>query len=284
MRLIYETSNEQVIEMYSTPYRLYFVEGLGDVESETQMQKSPYQDGSSYIDSILEPRHITIEVNIRAESERELFRLKSKLASAFSPKLGLGTLKCVNENGVKEIYAVPESVPFFPDGSSNRGRLFQKTMINLVAPDPYWRDPKEISRDLKAYEGKFTFPFQFPTVFGIESDTTTLENKGDTRTPIIVEIEGPIRRPLLENLTTGKHMQINAMIEHNQTLIIDTNPRNKRVEIRSENESRKVMGFFDHGGDFWQLIPGENEIRYRADQGIAEAVATVSWQNQYVGI
>src|SRR5699024_11234603 len=97
MRLIYETSNEQVIEMYSTPYRLYFVEGLGDVESETQMQKSPYQDGSSYIDSILEPRHITIEVNIRAESERELFRLKSKLASAFSPKLGLGTLKCVKD-------------------------------------------------------------------------------------------------------------------------------------------------------------------------------------------
>src|SRR5699024_9238284 len=76
----------------------------------------------------------------------------------------------------------------------------------------------------------------------------------------------------------------NAMIEHNQTLIIDTNPRNKRVEIRSENESRKVMGFFDHGGDFWKLIPGENEIRYRADQGIAEAVATVSWQNQYVRI
>jgi len=283
-KIRYTNPLDQVIEFYSYPYRLYFVEGLGEAEVETQSQQAPYQDGSLYIESMIRDRIITIEIKIVAKSMEELDHLKANLTSTLSPKLGLGTLEHESASGIKEIQAIAESLPYFPDGDNNRGPLYQKALITLVAHNPYWLDPVQNTRELKAYEGDFTFPFEFPVQFGIESDTTTIYNEGDTEAPVIVEINGPITRPLIENITTGEHMQINAIIQADQTLVIDTSPRNKRVEIRSENETRKVMGYFDHGGDFWLLAPGENEIRYRADAGIAEATATVSWQSQYVGI
>src|SRR5699024_11969031 len=76
---------------------------------------------------------------------------------------------------------------------------FQKASISITCPDPYWKDPQEVTRALKAYDGKFTFPFEFPVEFGIESDSTIIYNKGDTDAPITISIKGPIRRPIVRS-------------------------------------------------------------------------------------
>jgi len=280
-RLTFTNNRGESIEFYLSPFLIESLEGIGEVEAELQEQVAPYRDGSIHIDAILRPRFIELEGSITNINLEEIRKKRQELSRVCNPKLGLGKITLELDGSIKEIHGVPEGSVVFPDRERNP---FQPFMITWKCPDPYWKDLQEVSRDLKAYEGKFTFPFQFPVQFGIESDNTTLINEGDTSAPVIIEIKGPIRRPVIENLTTGKYMQINAIIEADQTLVIDTNPRNKRVEIKSGGETRKVMGFFDHGGDFWQLDVGENEIRYRADAGIADAVATVSWQNQYVGI
>ena len=280
-RLTFTNNRGESIEFYLSPLLIESLEGIGEVEAELQEQVAPYRDGSIHIDAILRPRFIELEGSITNINLEEIRKKRQELSRVCNPKLGLGKITLELDGSIKEIHGVPEGSVVFPDRERNP---FQPFMITWKCPDPYWKDLQEVSRDLKAYEGKFTFPFQFPVQFGIESDNTTLINEGDTSAPVIIEIKGPIRRPIIENLTTGKYMQINAIIEADQTLVIDTNPRNKRVEIKSGGETRKVMGFFDHGGDFWQLDVGENEIRYRADAGIADAVATVSWQNQYVGI
>ena len=280
-RLTFTNNRGESIEFYLSPFLIESLEGIGEVEAELQEQVAPYRDGSIHIDAILRPRFIELEGSITNINLEEIRKKRQELSRVCNPKLGLGKITLELDGSIKEIHGVPEGSVVFPDRERNP---FQPFMITWKCPDPYWKDLQEVSRDLKAYEGKFTFPFQFPVQFGIESDNTTLINEGDTSAPVIIEIKGPIRRPIIENLTTGKYMQINAIIEADQTLVIDTNPRNKRVEIKSGGETRKVMGFFDHGGDFWQLDVGENEIRYRADAGIADAVATVSWQNQYVGI
>ena len=280
-RLTFTNNRGESIEFYLSPFLIESLEGIGEVEAELQEQVAPYRDGSIHIDAILRPRFIELEGSITNIKLKEIRKKRQELSRVCNPKLGLGKITLELDGSIKEIHGVPEGSVVFPDRERNP---FQPFMITWKCPDPYWKDLQEVSRNLKAYEGKFTFPFQFPVQFGIESDNTTLINEGDTSAPVIIEIKGPIRRPVIENLTTGKYMQINAIIEADQTLVIDTNPRNKRVEIKSGGETRKVMGFFDHGGDFWQLDVGENEIRYRADAGIADAVATVSWQNQYVGI
>lgn len=283
-KLIYTNSRGQSIELFGSPFRLTRVEGLGGTESETQMHRVPYQDGMTYLDSLLQDKPIEIEFKITGRDLSEVTNHRRHLSSVFNPKSGMGMLQYVGEDGIKEIGVVVESVPFFPDGRTNRGRTFQKVLVNLRAPYPYWRDPQQVSRSLRAYEGKFTFPFTFPVQFGIEGDVTTINNEGDTSTPVIITIQGPIRRPMVENRTTGEYMQVNTTIGTEEVLYIDTNPQAKRVEIHRENQIIKAMGYVDHNSDFWQLQVGENELRYTADEGISEAIAAVGWHSQYVGI
>lgn len=283
-KLRFTNSLNQTVELYDYPFRLISVTGIGDTEASIQAQRAPFRDGLFYIDSILQDKPIEIELKIVGEDEEDTNAKRRWFSSLFNPKLGEGVLSYISGDDVKEIEVVPESVPFLPDGSSNRKPTFQRALLNLRALNPYWRSPEESTRPLKAFEGTFTFPFTFPVQFGIESDTNILNNEGDTTTPITVEIKGPIRRPIIENLTTGKFMQINAIVEPDQTLVIDTNPLNKRVVLRQGDEERTVMGWFDQEGDFLQLVEGDNEIRYRADAGTAEASAIVRWNNRYVGV
>ncbi|MFA1820549.1 phage tail domain-containing protein [Virgibacillus oceani] len=283
-KLIYTNSRGQSIEMFGSPFRLMRVDGLGGTEADNQMERTPYQDGAMPLDSILEDKPIEVEFKITGNDQAELTNNRRNVSSIFNPKLGVGMLQYVGEDGTKEISVLVEAVPFFPDGRTNRGRTFQKTLINLRAPFPYWRDPQQVSRSLRAYEGKFTFPFTFPVQFGIEGDITTINNEGDTSAPVIITIQGPITRPIIENRTTGEYMQVNTRIGAEEVLYIDTNPQAKRVEIHRSNQIIKAMGYVDHNSDFWQLQVGDNELRYTADEGIAEAIAAISWNSQYVGI
>jgi hypothetical protein len=89
---------------------------------------------------------------------------------------------------------------------------------------------------------------------------------------------------MIENRTTGEFIRINTAIGPDEVLYIDTNPQAKRVEIHRSNQIIKAMGYFDHNADFWQLEVGENELRYTADEGIAEAIAAIGWHSRYIGI
>ena len=45
----------------AAPYYLEILDGVGEVSISIESQKSPYQDGSTYIDSVFENRAISIE-------------------------------------------------------------------------------------------------------------------------------------------------------------------------------------------------------------------------------
>lgn len=280
-RLTYENARGARITFYLSPLVIESLTGIGEVEAEVQGQSSPYQDGDTYIDTNLLPRFINLEGSITKTDFVEIKKYRSLIISVCNPKLGLGKITLELDGTIKQIMGALDSVPSFPE----RGQYpFQQFMITWKCPDPYWQDLSEVSRALRAYEGKFTFPFTFPVQFGTEGDITTLTNDGDTATPVTISIQGPIDRPIIENRTTGEYIQINTEITPEEVLYIDTNPQNKRVEIHRGNQIIKAMGYFDFGGDFWQLEPGDNDIRFTAYRGIADSIAAVSWSNRYVGI
>lgn len=278
------TRGESVTIGRGAPYLLNTIEGLGEVEAENQTQTFPYQDGFVPLDTILRERVIPFTITIVANYPGELNHLRKQISRVFNPKLGEGTLIYEDGYQVKMIKGKADSLPTFPAGSGNRTPLTQVSSISLSCSNPYWQDLQAVSRALVAYEGKFSFPFIFPTQFGIEGDSTTLYNEGDTATPVVVTIQGPINKPMIENRTTGEYMRVNTAIGADEVLYIDTNPRHKRVEIHRPNQIIKAMGYFEHAGDFWQLQVGANEVRFQASEGIAEAIAAISWHNQYIGI
>ena len=284
LKLIYTSSAGRIIELYGAPYRLYAFEGLGDVEAEIQTQRSPYQDGSAFIDAILGERHIQLELKIVAKTEQELSKLKRYLSSIFNPKTGLGLLQAYTADGIKEIHAIAESIPYFPDGAANRGKLFQKAMINLIAPNPYWRDPNQTAKALQSYVGNFTLPFTLPFELGVSGSRTTLFNEGDVPAPVTIDIHGPTTNPQVINRTTGDYIRINRTIANDEILHINTASGQQRVEIYRGNTIEQGFGYLDHNSELFTLEIGENEIEHIADAGNADAIVAVSWQSRYGGI
>lgn len=280
-RLTYENSRGENIVFYLSPLVINSLTGIGEVEATLQSRSAPYQDGDNYIDTLLEPRYIDMEATITRTNLKEIKEYRSYINRVCNPKLGIGKIILELDGDTKEIEAVLDGTPTFPE----RGQeVWQQFSVSWKCPDPYWRDIQETSRALQAYVGTFTMPFSFPVQFGTQGDSIIIENEGDTSAPVQVSMQGPLDRPMLENRTTGEYMRLNTNIHTDEILFIDTTFNNKRVEIYHGNQIIKAMGYFDHNGDFMQLVPGENELRYTAYSGVRDSVASITWANRYVGI
>ena len=273
--------NETVILTCEEP--LWLREWEEDSGAMIHLQKAPYQDGKTFIDSVLDPKFITI--NFEIFDDYGVSQYRALLSRIFNPKLGMGLLVYQKDNIKKEIHVISERLPYFPSGENNRVPYYQKGVIDLVCPNPYWQDPQELSRALRAYEGKLNIPTTFPIEFGISGDTTILNNEGDVETPITIDIQGPVTNPRVINKTTGKYIRVILSLSANDVLHIDTGDRNKRVEIYRDGLAiEKAIGYLDHNSDFWKLDVGYNEIQYIADAGDGNAIVAIAWHDQFTGI
>ncbi len=259
-KLIYTNSAGESIELFGRPYRLTSVEGLGDVEADVQTQKAPYQDGESLIDTVLEPRYMSVELKIVGDDLSDIERKRRHLAKVFNPKLQLGTLKYIRGDMVRQIKVVAESVPSFPDGSTNRGRTFQKALIFLRAPNPYWQSTRVTEEP--AFEPRFRFPIRGPFIMGVQRTDRLIFNDGDAPAPLQVDFYGPADSPYIENKTTGEFIKINKRLEEGEMLKIDTSNASV-IFVSSDGEETNVFNWLDLGSTFFELQVGENDITCR---------------------
>lgn len=273
----------------SIPFLLSSLNGLGDVDADIQMQRSPFQDGGTYTDSVLEPRPISMEVTIISDDgPGGVAQKRSELAQVFNPKLGLGKLTYENENGLKEIMAVPEHVPVFPSGSGNRGHTFQKCIIDLIAPNPYWKSVDQVEQ-MVVFEGGLTFPLRLPTTFATQSGSKSklILNEGDVGTPIEVTFTGPATAPItIKNETTGKMIEVNQSLLDGEKLVINTEFGKKRVtKINAAGvESNAFNQIKIAKSELFQLIAGNNLLSYSTGQDYERAPVIVKWQNRYLAV
>src|SRR5690606_24488924 len=115
-KITFINSKDQSVELGNdAPFILTKIEGTGAVNADIQTQKSPFQDGETYIDNTLEPRSLSIEIMVLAEDKEEMMKNRRKLLQVFNPKLGPGKLIYEFGNNRKEIEAISELAPVFPD-------------------------------------------------------------------------------------------------------------------------------------------------------------------------
>jgi Phage tail protein len=228
----------------------------------------------------LQERAISLEVVILARDTTTLLRQRQHLASIFNPKLGPGTLRYENGETVREIEAVPDGVPVFPSGRENRGLTFQKALVNLLCPDPYWRSP-EITEE-PTFEPLFTFPFEGVFEMGMQRDQRIIVNDGDAPAPLIIEFHGPAVNPKITNITTGEFIKVNQTLQEGEVMKIDTSQGNKSVHfVQPDGTERNVFNWIDLNSTFFQLIVGENEIEYSADSDIQGAIVNIRYNKLY---
>jgi len=271
-----------LIDGHVKPLLLSRLEGTGGSPVEVQMQKAPYQDGETYIDSLLGPRYLSIEGLIWATKQGAVLDRRQRLARVFNPSLGLGTFRLELGHTAYEIDAAVDSPVAFPDRTS---KPIQSFAVSLVCPDPAWREPTDETWTLASFVGGFSFPFSFPLSFGTVGQELDIENKGDMESPVLIRMTGPLTNPVLENVTTGQRITITREIQGGETLEINTAFGQKSVTIVSASGSRSNgFHYVSPSSEFWGLIPGLNTVSYAATEESANSSVTLSFYHRYSGV
>lgn len=275
LKLIYENARGERIEFYRSPYFLENVSGLSETEAENQSQKSPYQDGETYIDTLLQPRFIELEGAITSPNFNQA---RQELIRVCNPKLGLGKLIYEMDGEQKEIECVLEGVPVFP-----KKRVYQQFIIHWRCPYPYWREINPINIKLADFVPNFSYPFSFPVTFSLRGDAATITNSGHVPTPVTVTFRGEAINPKITKEETGEFIKVNRTIPIGYSLIINTEFNNKSVRIVSpDGTETNAMGYIDLDSTFFLLEVGNNPLSFITDGGNPEVY--VEFNNLYVGV
>ena len=281
-KLIFTNSRGQSVELGNeAPFILTEIEGTGSVNVNIQSQKSPYQDGSTYLDNTLEPRPISIEVMLLADTIGEMTENRHRLLKVFNPKLGPGRLVYQLGNIKRKIEAISELAPVFPENKDFKDTM-QQGLIQLYCPDPFWLDNFEISEEITTWIGGISFPLRLPTTFAMAGPRIiNIVNNGDVKTPVKIEIYGPATNPKITLRETGEFIRIKDTLTADDVVVITTEFGNKRVEKNGQN-AFNILDLPD--STFFNLQVGDNVIEFTTEDVSNNANAKISYRNRYLGI
>ncbi|MEH7087186.1 distal tail protein Dit, partial [Neobacillus drentensis] len=261
---------------------LSHIDGTGNVSSEIKSTKSPYQDGSSFVDVQLADRNISIVGAIMTKSRQEMYERRRELVRILNPKAGPGRLIYTNDARSYAITAIADESPVWDERHSSN----QRFSLSFISNDPYWRDENQTVKGLRFEDGGMTFPLRLPTQFSFSSYRGNFFNSGDVDTPVEIRYKGPATNPVVESETTGEYIKVNYELKETDTLIISTAFGNKRVEVLNSDGTRtNVFHWIDLGSTFFQLVPGQNILKYGSDKESDQQAAnvTIYWYNRYLG-
>ena len=257
---------------------------LGNAPVEHQSSKAPYQDGETYIDTLFESGNPVIEFAITGVNRQEIFDRRAIVHRAFNPKLGMGTLILVQDDGTTTycLDCIPLQ-PIFP-GGDGRSNSHQMVIIQFYAPNPFWYNPTQVEQIMVGFTGGFSFPFSFPFNVGTVGSTIEVTNSGNVETPIIIYLYGEIVDPVITNDTTDEAITIVETIADGDILVINTAFGEKAALILSGGEYTNAFEYIDPDSTFWKLAAGENVVRYTCSSEGANAQARLYYYNLFSGI
>lgn len=214
-KLIWKNGNGKEIELTKEPYGITEWDGFSNTELNVQTQQVPFNDGAVFIDALLEQRSLSVTLAINDKNNLEdRYRLRRELIASMNPKLGEGYLIYENDFLKKQIKCLPY-IPSFENHNSNT-KGTPKAQLTWIACEPYWEDEEETS------------------VYFDISKLPILENNGDIPTRMKIEFfTRNATNPILINMTTGKSIGFNGVLDNN--LYIDTNSGQKKVYTENYN-------------------------------------------------
>lgn len=155
-----------------------------------------------------------------------------------------------------------------------------RVALEYVASDPriYADSLSSVNVLLPTSGGGFTFPLTFPLSFGGGTvGTQTATNAGTVSTLPVATIYGPVTNPQLENLTTGEILKVNIVLSATDYLVIDFDAK---TVLLGGTASRYSL--LDQSSVWWDLAPGDNQIRFQASTYSVDAHATLSWRSAWL--
>ena len=267
------------------PFRYLTSEGFGGTDNEIQTRRGAYQDGVTLQTVRLSPRSLMIRFLALAADRGGVEQKRRRIAAAFNPRYGPGTLVWTQEDGTQ--YALRcvalSGSPTYLAGRTSQGRSWQEVIVDLQAPDPCWFDAEATTLPLAGLTGGATFPISFPCIFAVQGSTRVIINEGDIAAPVRIQIPGPCLNPVVENLSTGEKIALALEVEAGQSVLIDTAYGNLLCRLVASNGTQtNAMQYLTPESTFWQLQPGENIVTFSTPSG--SVVVSIEYASRYTGV
>ena len=246
------------------------------------------QHGDSFIDSFMDAddANFTFILPLMDKDEYEIIALRKSLTNICNPLNGTITMKIyLNTGDVYNRDIVFSTAPAFPIGAANRNSSWQLVQLNFTAHNPFWYSDKEIVETFQSVEGRFIFPFTMsvasPVFFGNILPNNFAYNEGQVPAPVAITIVGACQNPRIDNLTTGEFIKFNNLtMIATDNLEINTAFGEKKVSLNGTNIFNKL----DFSSTFFQLVKGQNEIKFSDDTGNNTAAIHFVYQNLFITI
>jgi hypothetical protein len=229
------------------------------VDNNVIQAKGGLQDGSTYINSNLQTRQITIYGSINT-LKSEFLQLERQLKKTFTPK-HLGILSFIQNGITKEIECIAENVV-----SIKRNYAKLEFKIDLTACNPYW-NLKDNVNIFNLIEPTFFFDNSLiDTTFGIVTDIqeTDIYNIGDVTTglKIYFKARATVTNPYVTDTINNKSIKITTILNKNDELEIISFPYKKEIIINGKNSITKLDRSVS---SFFYMEEGRNRFKYGAD-------------------
>lgn len=144
LNLIAEDGNSYALYSGQNPADLIALDGAGVATVRRITQRTPLQNGVTDRGFRLEPRKMTLALYIAQNTEIEADAARDDLTYIFGPTITpLKLLATRLDNTQRQIDCFLDGTLDFPQ--SERLGPSQKVIVPLIAPDPTWYDPTQVS-------------------------------------------------------------------------------------------------------------------------------------------
>jgi hypothetical protein len=262
-----------------------------DVPTNTiQEQKAPFQDGSTYIDNLFNPREIVLDGVLNAPQNLLLTaQYRRIIESTLNPKNGPGTIIYTNDFGSWQCTGFPEGPGF---GNKDYMVPHQPYEFTFYCNDPFWYDIFDTVVTMNTIVANFYFPSTkrgFPltgTAFSYYiGGGITVNNGGDMPVYPTITLYGPATNPLVTNTTTGKYIHIIKIMAAGDKIIITGSFGNKAITyIPSGGSAVSIMNLLDTTSFFWPLQLGPNTLSIADDTSSQYFYGILNYRNRYIGV
>lgn len=289
-RKIIVSNGNTSVELTAMPYTVQKTEGFDRVEVKNVTSQGFDQDGASLINSYVMPRDMGITGQIKADTTHLMQRCRDKLFDLFIPDKEVVITHYYG--GVNRVItAIVEKTPRFEFTNVSTVQNYE---ISIKAMYPFWRDEKETLIPIADVRGSFHFPLVIPknkgVCFGIRSSSliVNIHNGSSIRIGMRIEFiaRGAVANPMLFDIGTRKFIKLLCSMEAGEKITVETGT-DRSITRRKNGISEDYIGKIDlaGGGDeFLELAPGNNVLRYGAEEGETLLEVRIYYQNKYQGV
>lgn len=280
----------ETLTMTEKPFFVEELKGFDSLNVNVVTTQGFDQDGTTPVNVYTDDRPMEIKGKIYAESTWKMQELRDRLLNIFLPKSVL-EIKHYYGGVARTIKAYAEKTPEF---TLTKVSKLQEYRVKLRAADPYWQGDRNAMVEMAGTKGRFHFPLVIPkgkgVIFGVKSKSkiASVPNKSAIRAGMTITFtaRGNVTNPYVINIYTRECIQINCAMVNGQTITVETGEE-KTITSRMNGVSTDYIGYVDlEGGncDFLELAPGDNVLRYGAEEGEDYLAVKFVYATKYAGV